>query len=166
MLSFGEVDMLHPERSADGSGVSGWDADRVCLHAITETGFNRPDYEELPRVLVYERPFRGTNQGQWVGAWKAAWVREGGTERRVVGVYPSSWRARVLGKGAASAPREQVRAMETLMARKLADRAVGPDEAAAICIGEWAARAGELVGLVRPTRSKLSRSRILSWIET
>ena len=99
----------------------------------------------LPVVLVYEKPFLGTSQGQYIGAWKAAWAAAGGVKSRTVGVYPSQWRARVLAGGWARAPRDQVRRMEAQVAAQVAGRIVEPDEAAAVCISEWAARAPEVL---------------------
>jgi hypothetical protein len=146
--SSGEIDMLDPSLSTDQCGLSGWSTDRVCLHALWECA----EYEGRPAVLVFERPFRGTTQGQWIGAWKQAWALNSGHKRRVCGVYPSSWRARVLGPGWARAGREQVRKMELAVAARIAGRDVKPDEAAAICIGDWATKAGEVLALLPKRR--------------
>lgn len=153
LASSGEIDMLEPCRSKDMHGLSGWNADRVCLHALWEAASGRDwvaPYAEA--VLVYERPFRGTTQGQWIGAWKQAWTAEGGHKRRMLGVYPATWRARVLDRGASRAPRDVVRSMEMRKAEAAAKHRVGPDEATAILIGRWASYAGE-VGAVLPKRT-------------
>lgn len=99
----------------------------------------------LPAVLVYERPFMGTAQGQYIGAWKAAWAAAGGVRTRTLGVYPSQWRARVLGGGWARAGREQVREMEAHAAQLTAGRVCQPDEAAAVLIAKWGSHAGEVL---------------------
>lgn len=99
----------------------------------------------LPCVLVYERPFRGTAQGQYVGLWKSAWVASGGHKARMVGVYPATHRARVLGGKYASAKRDVVKAAEMQLAAAVTGKyVVGPDESAAVCIALWASHAGEV----------------------
>jgi len=109
---------------------------------------------------VFERPFRGTTQGQWIGAWKQAWVAQSGRKAAMVGVYPSSWRSRVLGRG--NLERNEARRLEAEVAAGVIDRdgtrtANGPfvrataDAAAAIAIGQFAIYAGE-VGKVMPKR--------------
>lgn len=107
----------------------------------------------VPCVLVLEQPFAGNEQGQYRGTWKSAFVRAGGKANRIVGVYPPTWRTRVLGGGWGSKPRDEVRPFEQLVAKRIAYGAtLRPDEAAAVCIGLWAIHAGE-VG------QKLPRSR-------
>lgn len=128
---FGEVDMLNVCRDY----IPPWMSPCADARIYAES-------EGLPAVLVYERPFRGTTQGQWIGAWKAAWKMEGPARAKNVGVYPATWRARVLGSG--SLERSDARKREALIAAKLADEIVRPDEAAAICIGQWAIRCGEV----------------------
>jgi len=115
----------------------------------------------IDAVLVYEQPFRGTNQGQWRGNWKAAWGVAGGSSRRVVGVYPATWRARVLGRGMHAARREVVRPVERAVATAIAGARpgdIGPDAAPAICIGAWAVRAPQ-VGAKLPKRAKPAERR-------
>ena len=99
----------------------------------------------LPVVLVYERPFRGNTQGQYIGAWKTAWSAAGGVKSRTVGVYPPTWRARVLGPGWARAERDAARRFEAQVAQHLSARTCDPDEAAAVCIAKWGAHAGEVL---------------------
>ena len=63
---------------------------------------------------------------------------------RIGDVYPSTWRARALPKGANGKKRDDVRAVELATARKMVEgRNVGQDEAPAILIGKWATQAGE-----------------------
>jgi len=104
-------------------------------------------------VLVLERP--------WGGGWKAAaglaiaakmwrdgWANAGGSERRIVRVYPQTWRSSVL----AVTRGPMLKLHEREFARRVKNSsAVGPDEAAAICIGRWACHAGE-VGKVLPAK--------------
>jgi hypothetical protein len=160
LRGFGEVDMLRPEFSRDLWGVSGWNAARVCMHALWECSRQLADV-----VLVFERPFRGTTQGQWIGAWKAAFVAQGGRKAAMVGCYPATWRARALGSP--NQKRDEARETEQQLATqvirrdmpKLAgiraeDVRAASDAAAAIAIGQWAIRAGE-VGAKLPKRRKL-----------
>ena len=150
LVNWGEVDMMRPERSRDRWGVSGWDANRVCMHALVETGHDTG----WPVVMVFERPFRGTTQGQWIGAWKLAFLHNGGHKNRIIGVYPASWRARVLR--AANAPREQARKSEMDRARQESSSThwIGPDAAAAICIGLWAVRSGDVAAKLPKKRTR------------
>ncbi len=123
---------------------------------------------ELPAVLVIEKPFihprmSRANAAQTVAGiaaasevWRQVWTAAGGVKRRIVGVYPATWRAAVLGRGMGTARRDVARESEQRTARALAAdaglfAAPGPDAAAAICIATWGARAGE-VGKVLPKR--------------
>jgi hypothetical protein len=108
----------------------------------------------LPVFLVLEKPFAGVDQGQYRGNWKAAFLEAGGTLRRVVQVAPATWRARVLGGGASRAKRDYVRKLEADVARWWTKTmTIGPDEAAAICIGAWARLCGE-IGKRMPKKRK------------
>lgn len=138
-VSSGQHDMLHQ-------------AERTTAACDAAVELGRAN--KLPVVLVYEKPFRGTSQGQWIGAWKLAWRAAGGVQSRVVGVYPSQWRARVLGGRYASAPRDVVRPVEQRTAGLIAHREVGGDEAAAICISRWATFAGEVAEKLPKPRRK------------
>lgn len=112
--------------------------EEVCRNALELGRANH-----LPVVLVYERPFMGTAQGQYIGAWKTAWSAVGGVKTRTVGVYPATWRARVLGM--ARAARETARRAEQQLAARIAGRPVLPDEAPAVCIARWGSHAGEVL---------------------
>lgn len=122
----------------------------------------------VPCVLVLERPFgqaRGKARGgsdKGRALWRACWRQCRGLTKRIVSVYPSVWRANVLGKGMGSAPRDEARKAEQRRADRIKLEAASqiddpdaigynatPDEAAAICIGLWSARAGQ-VGAVLP----------------
>lgn len=140
VLGSGEFDVLaHPTSPAD-----------LCKRVLEYAGDR-----SLPCVLVYERPFRGTSQGQYVGLWKAAWVASGGRKQAMVGVYPATHRSRVLGGRYASAKREVVKHAEMQMATGVTGKhEVGPDEAAAVCIALWAAHAGEVVDRLPKRRKK------------
>lgn len=128
----------------------------ACLDAV-----DLAKSKKCRSVLVFERPFRGTSQGQWIGAWKQRWVAAGGVRSRMLGVYPASWRARVLGRGWGSAKREAVRLKEQETAHGIAhmhgynnvlkpglEMARHGDVAPAICIGQWAVFAGEVAKLI------------------
>jgi hypothetical protein len=105
-------------------------------------------------VLVLETPWGGSAEivsalGAARERWSRAWRAHGLTQRRVVLVSPSTWRAAVLGGKWASARRELVRAHEQRVARALVGYDVGADEAPAILIARWAAhtaRVGRAIG--------------------
>jgi hypothetical protein len=106
-----------------------------------------------PHVLVIERPFqvRFANQTS-IGAADKVWreLAKRQRVRRVVRVYPATWRARVLGQGWARAPRDKVRAREQYVATWYVAAqggeapAPGPDASAAILIGRFGSHAGEV----------------------
>lgn len=112
-----------------------------------------------PHVAVIERPFlvrfaNQTNIGTADRIWRKR-LEEAGLARRSVRVYPASWRARVLGKGWASASRDLVRAREAVVACELAGvRSLHPDAAAAVCIGRWGSFAGEVGAVLPRSRSQ------------
>lgn len=141
LLTWGEVDVLRDSETVD---------------SILEFAIDKAHALNIPCVLVLEQPFGGNAQGQYRGTWKSAFVRLGGKPNRVVGVYPATWRTRVLGGGWGRKPREQVRPLERTVARRLAYGAnLGPDAAAAVCIGAWAIHAGEVGNkLPRPRRTR------------
>jgi hypothetical protein len=73
-------------------------------------------------------------------------------KRRILSVLPARWRRPLFGATAARARREQIRALELAAAQTETGLAsIGPDEAAAIGISRWGARAAE-VGKVLPRR--------------
>lgn len=121
-----------------------------------------PTEPPLPVVLVIERPFAANlttaaGMGAARGVWLAAWQGAAGAQKRVVLVYPATWRAKVLPRGCASMRRELVQPIEQQCARQLVAGAigsavcnvesladVGPDSAPAVLIGQWASKAGEV----------------------
>ncbi len=112
----------------------------------------------VPTVLVLERAWgRRTATLLALGAarayWLAGWARAEQSKARIVSVYPASWRARVLGNGMHCARREVVRPVELAAAQAEVGSAcvVGEDEAAAILISRWGARAA-VVGKCLPAR--------------
>jgi len=133
-INSGECDPL------DAEAVDG-----VCSAA------GKYSYEALPKVLVLERPFGGTLRtvdglGIARGAWVSAWLRAGGKKRRVVSVYPQSWRGPLGIKGK----------IDPLMQRPVLKshgidlhREPGSDEFEALLIGLWALRSPK-VGAVIP----------------
>lgn len=106
----------------------------------------------LPAVLVLEKPFGGSVQtitgiGQRRGAWRAQWIAAGGNKTKQVNVGTSTYRSKVLGAGnldrAAARPLEQA-----LAASRVGRGDVGPDQAAAVCINVWAAKAPEVAAKI------------------
>jgi hypothetical protein len=105
-------------------------------------------------VLVLERPWGGNSWTQQAlgaarYAWQHAWERRF-AKKRVVRVYPATWRARVLGGPSLEAERSVARAIT----RKRG--VMTQDECAAVCIAKWASLAGE-VAAVLPTIAKKGR---------
>jgi hypothetical protein len=107
-----------------------------------------------PHVLVIERPFMLRFGGQTgLGTGEKIWRVQGaraGLGKRIVRVYPSTWRSRTLPKGFASKKREEVRPKEREVAAELVqlqlgrfhvrDFPIGPEAAPAILIGQWGSR--------------------------
>lgn len=106
-----------------------------------------------PHVIVVERPFRvRSSNSTGIGTGDKIWrelAKRRGFAKRIVRVYPSTWRSKTLPKGMASAKRDDVRPEELTAARMLVvnhlgvgKRAkVGDDSAPAILIGLWASYA-------------------------
>lgn len=130
---------------------------------VLHTATRAAEHARMPLVLVLERPWGGFQSSTVVAAlgaarerWLAAWRRIGGSMGRVVSVHVSTWRARVLGRDGVGKSREIVREVERRIAAAeltgsphAAD--LGYDEAAAILISRWAARAPQ-VGKALPKR--------------
>lgn len=110
-------------------------------------------------VLVVERPFsRRIGSGGFdttnVGAADKVWrerAKRAGFSKRIVRVYPATWRARVLGAPWHMAKRADVRRREQEIAPLVVrehgfDEAnpPGPDACPAILIGKWGVHAGEV----------------------
>lgn len=132
------------------------DLERICAAAVQAL-------PGAPVVLVLEKPWNSGHASAIRGlgaarfAWVQAWAAAGGQASKVVSVLPVTWRSRVLGVTRDTAQRERLFALERL--RELhGDAGVpagkpGPDEAAAIGIGAWASRAGE-VGAKLPKKAR------------
>ena len=109
---------------------------------------------KCPWVVCAEVSWGGrmaVGPSQALGAWRYAVRSAGLPMRRVVEVFPSTWRARVLGGGLHAAKRDVVRKAEVVAASDIAGRTCGGDEAPAVLIGKWGCQAGE-VGAVLPER--------------
>lgn len=125
------------------------DAGMACTHAIINNLVNLRNKTGLPIVAVSERSWGGhlgmgrtTAFGYWLHALRSIGVHM----KRIIEVYPSTWRAVVLPPGMATAKRDIVRAaeMEAALAMVLPGTKLGHDEAPAIMIGAWAEKAGEV----------------------
>jgi len=87
------------------------------------------------------------------GLWQAELMRvadvDGNTRPKVVKVHPRTWQAQVIGGRMKKA--EEAAEDRAMHCRRYYDetRTWGPDETAAVCMGEWAQRA-ESVGSVLP----------------
>lgn len=110
---------------------------------------------QIPWVAMAERSFgghMGTSETSALGFWRFALLNAQLLPGRVGLVYPSQWRARILGRGMGSKPREEIRPIEQAHARTTTSKkTIGEDEAPAVCVGEWAAKAGETALLLPPT---------------
>jgi len=125
----------------------------VCIGAgeVMDAGLRSDKY-----VLVLERPWGGGNhQIEGLGAarhaWLSAWCDAHATKtpRRVLRVYPATWRARLFGRT------KQTTGSESSFALVHKRSAAGSDEAAAICIGAWASHAGEVAAALFPAPKKV-----------
>jgi hypothetical protein len=105
-----------------------------------------------PYIAVVERPFLAKFGQTTMGTADQIWrkrLEQAGLGPRTVRVYPASWRCRALGKGWGSVERELVRAKEQEVACRLTGKAfMHPDAAAAVCIGQWACFAGEVLAVL------------------
>jgi hypothetical protein len=114
-------------------------------------------------VLVLERSWGGGNhQIEGLGAarhaWLIAWCEAHATKtpRRVVRVFPATWRARMgirkFSVALGSAREQEMRAA----CRLLEGHTPGPDESAAILIGKWSCHAGEVAAALvsKPKKAK------------
>lgn len=111
------------------------------------------DTASMPCVLVLEKPFPGGFRAisEALGAarerWLCAWERNGQRrDQRVVRVQPVVWRSRVLGSQAVRMKRDEVRPYEQAAARMEVGPGIpiGDDEAPAILISRWGARAPQV----------------------
>lgn len=116
----------------------------------------------VPLILVLEKPPMGgaaypgrnlSGAASVIGCrklWLSLWRQCADVKTRLhADVYPVRWRARVVGTG--SGP--DLESRELAGAARVAHRVfVSRDEAAAVCIGQWAARAGALGQLLHPVK--------------
>lgn len=129
--------------------------DALALQQIVRWAMREAQRLQMPLVLVLEsHPWVGSlraAQGlsaareRWLVTWRAAEL----PKTKVVLVTPGEWRRAVLGREWASAPRDEVRQQEQLVAAALVGEDVRGDEAAAILIARWAshsARVGRALG--------------------
>lgn len=138
-----------------------------------------------PHVICIERPFRIRFGSQCaLGAGEKIWRKRAehhGFAKRVVRVYPSTWRSKSLGSQWVSAKRDLVRAQELvesakivakhLGASRLVEHPVGDESAPAILIGKWACFASETLAtlpkakppkVIKPEAIKFGRFAIRS----
>lgn len=100
-------------------------------------------------VVVSERSWGGvlglgrtTAFGYWLHALRGIGI----PMKRIIEVYPSTWRAVALPHGMANAKRDVVRPveMQTALSMVAPGAQIGSDEAPAICMGVWGEKAGEV----------------------
>jgi hypothetical protein len=142
--------------TVDAARVSGWAIGvRGSVVESGERAVELGKLHSLPVVIVLEFMWGGRVNAT-VGCaiacdrWRAAWRAVGQARTRMGRCQPKQWRGPVLGTCWAHAKREEVRPVEQSMARGIVGREdVGEDEAPAICMQHWAARAplvGKLIG--------------------
>lgn len=119
--------------------------DEPALDHIVRWAAAQAQCRSLPLVLVLEQPWGGPMpivlslggaRERWLRAWRTC-----GFVNRVVSVQPAVWRAPVLGKGWARAPRDDVRRHEQGVAAMIVGERCRGDEAVAILVAKWAMRA-------------------------
>lgn len=148
--------------AVDGADLSGWSIwQRGVLRDWGECDVFGDEPQEIiarfmqevegPHVLVIERPFmmRFGRGAASLGTGAKVWAKkaERAKLKRIVRVYPSTWRSPTLPKGMASAKREVVRPEEQKAAKEIALRLygyagplkkpIGAESAPAILIGLW-----------------------------
>jgi hypothetical protein len=116
-------------------------------------------HEYPPAVLVLEAPagmiYPGHGASVLVGlgaareAWRRAWRDADGVKARVVSVKQVTWRSALFGRVRGADIERQKAEMILKAHHALIPKDLGGDEAAALCIGEWAIYAGE-VGFCLP----------------
>lgn len=117
-----------------------------------------------PLVVVAERWTRhgmhAEAYGGLVGAWKAwQWALEtaGVHAKRIVRVYPQTWRAAVLGRGNLRTEEARRLSVEHAMRRCHMETEPGHDEAAAVCMLVWAIHSSDVMKAAKYTpRAKRS----------
>lgn len=139
--------------------------DAAELARVVRCAVDLGEARALPVVLVLEAPWGGSMAvlvalGAARERWLRAWRDADQASARVVRVKPSTWRSAVLGGHYVSAPREETREQEQLVARAIVGRAVGSDEAAAVCIARWAGHAA-IVG--RAIGKRASKASLRAW---
>jgi len=159
---------------AELSGFSAWDRGNLKWYGECDVFGDEPQrvIERFlstmpgPHVIVIERPFmmRFGNQsslatGAKIWSKRAERMRFG---KRIVRVYPSSWRSKMLRRGMASAKRAVVRPEERAEAKKIVELHFGPEmatvlpvaaeSAPAILIGRWGSFAGEVLAVLPKPR--------------
>lgn len=138
----------------------------LCIRAHC---YNRPAVLVMESAAGFVYPGRGAAALIGLGAarqaWQEAWAAAGGMKKRRVSVVPSRWRGDLFGGGLKAILGHGKKAAEfekdwaAIQVKQYApanDNAgpLGPDECAAICLGCWGVRAGE-VGMALPHKLRV-----------
>lgn len=129
--------------------------DRALVAWVIQRGLQAALDSQTCLVVILEAPYGG-NRTTLLGLgaarerWMSVFREYGVAKRRILFAMPAKWRRPLFGPAATRARREQIRAWELAAAQAETGLAsIGPDEAAAIGISRWGARAPE-VGRVLP----------------
>lgn len=152
LVGYGECDSRKPDERAE--------AIRSALRLAEYTG--------LKAGLALETPYGGAlttllSLNATATLWRDSWVAHDQPLTRIVELQARQWRAQLFGSS--RMPREATRRLEAITAAQIAQRddvrdcgPIGPDAAAAICLGNVARRSAALLaaldcGLVGPDKS-------------
>lgn len=131
--------------------------DRATVEWVVERAVRAALDSLTTLVVILESPYGGNRKtllglGAARERWMSALRERKIPKRRIVFALPGRWRRPLFGPAVVRARREQIRAWELAAAQAETGLAnIGPDEAAAIGISRWGARAAE-VGRVLPKR--------------
>ena len=138
LSSYDELDALDPRARLQALGFA-WQV--AAAH-------------NMPIGMVLEIPWRGGRRPYELALhgtamlWRDSWLQCGGQLKQILEREAGDWRTQLFGSGARTLPRDNVRRLEAVTAARLAKPLVhakiGPDAAAAICLGYASLRSGEL----------------------
>jgi hypothetical protein len=149
--------------------------DVEAVRVVLQYGLRLAAALKMPCVLVYEghtkKAYGDHSYAVPVSLLAALkiWLREWARAAKPYGhagkhcpAWLQSWRSAVLGPHTVRLPRERVRPIEQAYAARVVGRAVGGDEAPAVCIGVYGSRSAA-VGRLLGKRAKAAS--LAKWLE-